>query len=214
MMPDTESRKPGEASERNQPDTRDRSRLHSAADQTRQEARQAGEKGAEAAKHTAQAAADVTWRTAEVVAEGREATMSGLRAIAGVQGPLADASFEQSRRVVETTARITYLYREAAERAAGDVHALFDAWTSLGRGLQDWQYAYFDALRQAVESVARRRQDFVRSNSPVQFAEVQRDLYVDLVSNTCRANATLLQLAGQITQNAVRPLMENAHAGA
>jgi len=42
----------------------------------------------------------------------------------------------------------------------------------------------------------------------VQFAEVQRDLYVDLVSTTLTASTTLLQLTGQIAQDAVRPLQE------
>jgi Phasin protein len=106
------------------------------------------------------------------------------------------------------------VYREAAERAAGDVHALFDSCTSLGRGLQHWQHAYFDYLQQWLESVARKRKDLVQTNSPVQFAEVQRDLYVDLVNHTLKASTALLQLAGQIAQDAVRPLHDRSHSGA
>ena len=62
--------------------------------------------------------------------------------------------------------RITDVYRQAAERAAGDVHALFDAWMSLGRGLQRWQQAYADALRQSLESVADKRQALLQSDFP------------------------------------------------
>jgi hypothetical protein len=144
--------------------------------------------------------------------QGREATLSGLRALAGVQGPLADAGFEQSRRALEVTSGLTDVYRQGAERAAGDVRALFDSWASLGRGVQQWQQAYVDALRQSMESMARKRQDLVQANSPMQFAEVQRDLYVDLMKNTLKASTTLLQLTGQIAQEAVRPLQERTNA--
>ena len=196
-------KKPGENNERDQSDTRDRSRLHAVADQAAEVARQVGG----ATRRTNEASADATRRAAD---QGREATMSGLRAIAGAQ----DAGFEQSRRVVEATARITDVYREASERAAGDVHALFESWTSLGRGLQRWQQAYFDHLEQWVRSVAGKRQDLVRSNSPVALAEVQRDLYVDLVGKTLSASTTLLQVSGQIAHDAVRPLQDRAQARA
>jgi hypothetical protein len=211
-------KKPGENNERDQSDTRDRSRLHAVADQAAEVARQVGDTSADTVKRVGETVADGTRRTNEAAADatrraadqGREATMSGLRAIAGLQ----DAGFEQSRRVVEATARITDVYREASERAAGDVHALFDSWTSLGRGLQRWQQAYFDHLEQWVQSVAGKRQDLVRSNSPVALAEIQRDLYVDLVGKTLSASTTLLQVSGQIAQDAVRPLQDRAQARA
>lgn len=190
-----------------------------AADATRRTtevATNVSEKIAGAVKGSADTAADATRRTAEIATDtagrvadqGREATISGLRAIAGVQGPLADAGLEQSRRAMEISSRVTDVYRQAAERAAGDVRALFDSWMSVGRGVQQWQQAYFDALRRSLETVARRRQDFAQTSSPVQFAEVQRDLYVDLVNTTLTASTTLLQLTGQIAQDAVRPLHE------
>src|SRR4051812_10244436 len=76
--------------------------VDTAADATRRTAEVAtkvGEKIAGAVKGGADTAADATRRTAEIATDtagrvadqGREATMSGLRAIAGVQGPLADA---------------------------------------------------------------------------------------------------------------------------
>ena len=75
---------------------------------------------------------------------------------------------------------------------------------SLGRGLQRWQQAYADAVRQSLESVAEKRQNMLQTDSPVHFAEVQRDLYVDLVSNTVQASTKLLELAGQIVQDSMR----------
>ena len=165
---------------------------------------------------------DTTRRTADAAAEtaqrltdqGREATAAGLRALASAQGPLADAGFEQSRRALEITSRVTDVYRQAAERAADDVHALFDSWMSLGRGLQRWQQAYADALRQSLESVADKRQALLQSNSPVRFAEVQRDLYTEFMNHTVQASTRLLELTGQIVQDSLRPLQERGHARA
>jgi hypothetical protein len=184
---------------------------NSESDQTGQAARQLRDKATEAVKRSVETTADVTRRAAD---QSREATISGLRAIAGVQGPLADAGFEQSRRTLEITSALTDVYRQAAERAGGDVRALFDSSMSFGRGLQQWQQAYVDAVRQSLEGVASKRQDFLQSNSPLQFAEVQRDLYVDLVNTTLKASTTLLQLAAQISQDALRPLQERAQTRA
>jgi hypothetical protein len=242
------AKRPGENNERENAESRDRSRFQTVVDQTADAAKQATDKGADTAKRVADTTADATRRTAEAASnvgekvvgavksttdtaadatrrtaqtaaettgraaeQAREATISGLRALAGVQGPLTDAGLEQSRRAFETSSRMTEVYRQAAERAAGDVQALLNSWMSLGRGLQEWQQAYFDALRRNVESFARKREDLSRSSSPIQFAEIQRDLYVDLVSNTLKASTTLLQLSGQIAQEAVRPLQERAH---
>ena len=171
------------------------------------------EKSTEATKRFAGTAADTTRRTADAAAEtaqrltdqGREAIVSGLRAVANAQGPLADAGLDQSRRALEITSRITDVYRQAAERAAGDVHALFDAWMSFGRGLQRWQQAYAEALRQSLESVADKRQALLQSNSPVRFAEVQRDLYTEFMNHTVQASTRLLELTGQIVQELVAP---------
>ena len=88
--------------------------------------------------------------------------MSGLRAIADAQGPLTEAGFEQSRRALEITSRVADVYRQAAERAATDVHALFNSWMSLGRGVQRWQQAYADAIRQSFASLADKRHNMLR----------------------------------------------------
>jgi len=179
-----------------------------------------GERIVGAVRGTADTVTGATRRTADATAEtsqratdqGREAIVSALGAVANAQGPLADAGFEQSRRALEITSRVTDVYRQAAERAADDVHALFDSWMSFGRGLQRWQQAYADVIRQSLESVADKRQNMLQSDSPVHFAEVQRDLYVDLVHNTVQASTRLLELTGQIVQDSVRPLQQRAHA--
>ena len=52
MAETSEARRTVEAGERNQPDARDRGKLHSGADHAGQEARQAGDQSAEAVRRT------------------------------------------------------------------------------------------------------------------------------------------------------------------
>jgi len=65
-----------------------------------------------------------------------------------------------------------------------------------------------------MDIISGKRRDLGQTDSPRQFAEVQRDFYVDFVNNTLRGSTTLLQLTAQIAQDAVLPLRERARARA
>jgi len=113
------SKKPEEG-DRDQSGTRENSRLHAVADQTAETARQIGDKSGKAFRTAAETVADATQRAGDVAANttsraaehGRGTIMTGMRVMAGAQGPLADVGFEQSRRALETSSRITDVYRQ------------------------------------------------------------------------------------------------------
>jgi hypothetical protein len=217
MASASEAKRTAESHDNTHPEARDPDsvggRLRAVAGQNAQDARNIGERTAEAAARTADTVADVTRdMTQRVADQGREAVRLGLRAVAGAQAPLADVSYDRSRRLVETTARVTDIYHDAAQRTADDVQALVGSFTSLGRGLQQYQHAYLDVLNRSLESVSRKQQDLFRANSPVELAEVQRDIYLDAVNNMLTGSTMLLQIAGQIAQEAVKPLQERARA--
>ncbi|MBV8867971.1 MAG: hypothetical protein JOY65_00935, partial [Acetobacteraceae bacterium] len=50
----------------------------------------------------------------------------------------------------------------------------------------------------------------LRAGSPVEAAQIQRDLYVEMVNSAIASGSTLLQLAGQIAQDTARPLQDRA----
>jgi hypothetical protein len=181
------------------------------ASHTIREARDAVRTDGEAVGQTADTAADITRRTAD---QGREAVMSGLRAMAGAQGPFADASYAQSRQFFEASAGVTNVYRETTESTAEDVQALVSSYAHFGLGLQQMQHAYFDLLHRSLERAtkrgARKPQDLLRSSSLLEFAEVQRDLYRDAVGLTFEASATMLRLASQVARDALQPLENRA----
>lgn len=188
-------------------------RLRAVAGENVQDARNVGERTAEAAARTTDAVAEVTRdMTRRVADQGQEAVRLGIRAVAGAHAPLADVSYDQSRHLVETTARVTDIYHDAAQRTADDVHALVGSFSSLGRGLQQYQQAYLGVISRSMENVARKRQDLFRVNSAVEFAEIQRDIYLDTMNSLLTGSTTLLQIMGQIAQDAVRPLQERARA--
>ncbi len=169
--------------------------------------REAGERGASAAGQATDAFSQAARDTA---AQGRDVIDAGIRMMTRAQAPLADAGYHQSRRLIESSARVTDAYREAAERSAEDAQALIAACTSIGRGLQQWNHACLDLVSQSVERSAQKRQAFLQCNSVVDLAHVQRDLYLDTIDGLFTSSTTLLQLAGRIAHDALRPLQDRA----
>lgn len=166
-----------------------------------------GERGGQAAGHAGEEAARAGNQAAEA---GRDAAGAGLQALAGMQAPLAEASFERSRHALQATVHVTDVYRDAVERTSDDVQALVASFAKLGRGLHQWQHACADLMQQSMERMHRKPQDLLRARSFSELAEVQRDLYTDLVDNMMTTNSALLQLTVRIAQDAVRPLQERA----
>src|SRR5689334_2371267 len=95
---------------RNETDTRDRNRAQGLIHQGADTARQIGAKSPDTARYITDTAADAR-RSAEAATDAarraadqtRQATMAGLRALSGVQGPLTDTDLEQSRQALEIT---------------------------------------------------------------------------------------------------------------
>ncbi len=172
-------------------------------DRTADEARDIGLSVADTVARTADAAVDITQRVAD---QGREVIWLGMRAAAGVNGRLADVGYGRGHRVVGQVARSLDIYREAGEVTAANVQALFTSWTSLGRGVQEMQHAWLEMLDRATERGTRKPQDLLRCKSVEEVAQIQRDLWVDSVSHAMETSSTLLQIAGRVTQDAMRPL--------
>ncbi|MBV9736503.1 MAG: phasin family protein [Acidisphaera sp.] len=211
-MANTETKKHQETHERGQSEHRNgASRLRAATEQTAEQAREIGQRSADAVAETTDAMVDVTRHAAS---RSQEAMRLGLRAVAGAHRPLTEATYNQSQRMLQASARVSDLYREAAESAADDVQALIASYSQLGRGMQQLQHACFDLMHRSVERTSSKQQDLLRAGSPVEFAEIQRDLYLDTVDGLFEASTTLLQLAGRIAQEAVRPLQDRGRAHA
>jgi hypothetical protein len=175
-------------------------RMAATADRAASETRQAGEQGGQAAQHSAEVVGLLASRAIE---QGREGVRQGFRTV-------AERGYAQGQQAIETAARVSEAYRQAAERTAEDVQALAVSYTHFLRGVQQWQHAYFDMAQRALQRFGTRPQELLRASSPVEAAQIQRDLYVEAVNGAITSSSTLLQLAGQIAQDTVRPLQERA----
>jgi len=167
------------------------------------ETKQLLREGAETAKEQIGAAAGLARDTAE---QSQDLTRAGLRAAAEVHGQLADLGHDQGRRGIHAAARVADIYRDTAETTAGDVQALILAFSHIGQGVQQMQHAWLDLLERSLDQATRRPQDLLRCNSPVEFAEAQRDLYRDSVAYLVDATSTMLDVMGRTAHDASRSL--------
>ena len=209
----SEPKKAPDSQNNNQPETRNGGGSLPNLGQSAKDIPNIGEGSAEVATRAAGAAAGIVRNLTQRVAEQAQAGLQvGLHALAEMQAPLAAVSTSQSRQLMEITTSVTDICHEAAQRSGDDVRAVTESFHNLARGLQTYQRAYLDLLSRSIEGVSRKQHDVLQANSPVKLAEIQRDIYIDVVNNLFAGSPTLLQIAGKIAQDAVRPLQERARA--
>jgi hypothetical protein len=135
----------------------------------------------------------------------------GMRTAAGVGGRVADINFGRGHHLMNSAAHAMDIYREASERSAGQVQALFTSAMTFGRGVQQMQHAWLEMMDHSMEHAAHKPQDLLRCKNLVELAEVQRDLYLDAINHAFESTSRLLDLAGRTAQDAIRPLHTRTH---
>jgi hypothetical protein len=177
------------------------------ANQTGGKAREIGVSVADTVARTADVALDITQRAAE---QGREVMWRGMCAAAGVNGGLAKLGYDRGHRVLEQCSRTLEIYRDTGEATASHLQALFASGLSLSRGMQEMQVVALRLFDQAAERSARKPPDLLHCKSMTEMAEIQRTLCLDSVNYAMEASSTLLQIAGRVVQEAMRPLQGGA----
>jgi hypothetical protein len=157
----------------------------------------------ETVAETANAAANLSNKAAE---QSREALLMGVRTAADVSSKVADMNFGRGRALMSSAAHAMDVYRDASERSADRVQALFSSAVLVGRGLQTMQHAWLEMIDHTMEHAAHKPQDLLRCKTIVELAEVQRDLYLDAINTAFESTSRMLDLAGRTAQDAVRPL--------
>ncbi len=178
--------------------------VHNGADRAREAARTVNDVVAE----TADAATAVSSKVAE---QGREAILLAARTAAGVSSRVVDFSFGRSHNLLNSAVQALDVYRDASERSAERVHALFSSYFTLGRGMQQIQHAWLEIVDHTLENAKHKPQDLLRAQNLVELAEVQRDLYLSTINHAVESGSRLLELAGRTAQEAVRPLQSHHH---
>ena len=152
---------------------------------------------------TAEAATAISSKVAE---KSREVMLMAARAAAGVSGRVADISYGRSHDMLNSTVHALDVYRDASERSADRVHALFTSYLTMGRNLQQMQHAWLEIVDQSLQKASHRPQDLLRCKNLVEVAEVQRGLYLDTINQAVESGSRLLEMAGRMAHDAARPL--------
>ncbi len=171
-------------------------------------AKEVGNTMTETVAETVNAATDMSSTVGE---NSRDVMMMGMRTAAGVGSRVADISFGRGRHMMSSAAQAMDVYRDASERSAERVQALFSSAMMMGRGLQTMQHAWLEMMDHTMEHATHKPQDLLRCKNVVELAEVQRELYVEAINHAVESATRLLELAGRTAQDAMRPLQSDRH---
>ena len=149
--------------------------------------------------------------TAGAAEQSREALLMGVRSAADVGCRFADISFDRGHHWLTSATQAMDIYRDASDRSAECMQALFSGYLTFGRGLQAIQHAWLESADHALESATHKPRDLLRCKNVIELAEVQRDLYINALNHAFESTSRLLDIAGRTAQDTVRSLQSSAH---
>jgi hypothetical protein len=164
-----------------------------------------------AAQQTADSAEAAADMSSKVVDHGRDLMLMGARTAADVSGRIADMGYGRGHHLLASSVQVMDVYRDATERSADRLQAMFASYLTLGRSVQQMQHAWLEMVDQKLEHANHKPQDLLRCSNVVEFAEVQRDLYLDAISHAFDSSSRLFEMAGRALQDAVRPMRNLGH---
>ena len=144
------------------------------------------------------------------VRAGSESMADAARKMTEMQQPMAEAARDEAGRVAEMGQRMAEAYREAAERGMADMQACFTAVSIVGQGMQRLQSATIEAMGKRMDGWRERPQAMMRARDPREIMQLQRDMLRDWIHFMMENGSTQLHIAGDITQEAMRPLLHRA----
>ncbi len=179
-----------------------------AAKEATDRARAVGESITETVAEAANAATNMSSKAAE---QSREVMMMGMRTATGAGSKVADSNFGRIHRMMPSAAHAMDIYRDAPERSAEQVQALFFAAVTMGRGLQHMQHAWLEMMDHTMGNGSRKPQGLWRCKNIIELAEVQCDLYMEAINHAFASTSWLLELTSRTAQEAGRPLQIHHH---
>jgi hypothetical protein len=149
--------------------------------------------------------------SASAAEQGRDALLMGVRTAADVGCRFADIGFGRGHHMLASATQAMDVYRDASDRSAECMQALFAGYLTFGRGLQAIQHAWLESADHAIETATHKPRDLLRCKNVIELAEVQRDLYIDALNHAVESTTRLLDIAGRTAQDTVRSLQSSAH---
>lgn len=113
-----------------------------------------------------------------------------------------DTARQGLKAATEARGQIVEIYRDTTESTVGEVQALVQAFSQLGRGVQEMQHAWLDLLERSVTQASHRPQELLRCGSPIELAETQREIYRDGLTYMLDATSILFTVMGETAKRA------------
>jgi hypothetical protein len=168
----------------------------------------AGHRMTETVSETTGAAVELSSRAAE---QSREALMFGMRTAADLGCRVADVSLGRGHHWLAAATQAMDIYRDASDRSADCMQAMFASYLTCGRGLQAMQHAWLEATDHAIEGASHKPRDLLHCRNLTELAELQRDLYLATLNHAFESTTRLLEIASRTAQDTVRSLQSRAH---
>lgn len=150
--------------------------------------------------------------TKRVIEQSQAAIQLGVQSFARAHVPATENGFSQGRKAIEVAAQIADCYREAVERSANDVQMLGACSLALVRGGQTMQNVWLNAVRRSIDQMDNKPRLLINAHSPLEAAQLHRDLYNDMLSNMVQSATAMLQAVSETSQDALRSLQPRGRA--
>jgi hypothetical protein len=154
----------------------------------------------------AEAVVTLTKVSSKVAEEAKQTLMTGVAYSLWCGGRVADISFVRGRDMLASAKRTMDVYRDTSERSAKGIQALFSSWMAIGCSWQQTQHAWLEVFDHSMEHATLTPQDLLRCKTLVEFAEVQRGLYIDALNHAIRSSSRMLDVMNHTAEDAIRPL--------
>ncbi|MBV8914966.1 MAG: hypothetical protein JOZ05_18245 [Acetobacteraceae bacterium] len=144
--------------------------------------------------------------TRRVIEQSRANVQMGMGAAATAQAPIAEESYTQTRRTVEAALTMSNSYREAFERTFSQLQALTGCVVQYPRAGYRFQHAWLEGMQRTYERLGSKPEALLKASSAAELAQLQREIYTELMGGVVATTASLLQIAVDASQDALRSL--------
>ena len=138
--------------------------------------------------------------------QGQDFIRLAIEAVTQTQAPIAERSLAETMRLTDGFSRITNLYFQFAENTIGRFSSLALSYGQIGQALGQWPKLAAEMTDGATKRLADAPRELAHCQMPSDFIRWQTQTLQSTVENLIAANLAMWRFAGELAQNAAKPL--------
>jgi hypothetical protein len=163
--------------------------------------------GTEAGTETLAAAAEGMAQAARLAMDqGQDFIRLAIEAVTQTQAPIAERSLAETMRLSDGFGRIANLYFQFAEDALSRANTLAQSYGEIGDALGQWPKLAAEMADSAMKRLANVPQELTQYHTPSEFVRWQTETMRNAMENMVAAHLAMWRFAGEIAENAAKPL--------